>query len=228
MENCQRDVVHRAPQELPATGAARRRTPSRPALDVHPRHPETTTSTTTRRRCAQTRSPRTTRHWADRQPGPRLFQATASGGDDLALDALLVRFSWSPAPAARGSCPQAARHRPERSTVLLREKNDKDGGEQPVSPSLIRAVLAQACAPSSGMPSSGTSRARTRSAPPLTRRRFNTLTNRWQATLPGRRGFRHAPRAPPHRHWARGERCRVLGRAFARHQSKREVTTTYP
>lgn len=178
--------------------------------------------------------PRTTRHGLTASQVQELFQATASGGDDPALDALLVRFFLESGARREGVLSLRLRDiDQERSTVLLREKNDKDGSEQPVSPSLIRAVLAQARARGATAPEDAVFRYKprkgTKVGAPLTRRRFNTLTNRWQATLP----WAARVSVTPHvlRHTAIGlvesDAGYSVARAFARHQSKREVTTTY-
>lgn len=77
----------------------------------------------------------------------------------------------------------------ERCTVLLRKKkNDKDGSEQPASPGLLRAVRTSPPAAAPSTPNDAVFRYKPKKGErigrPLTRRRFNPLADRWQATLP--------------------------------------------
>ena len=178
--------------------------------------------------------PRTTRHGLSADQLTELFQATARGGDDPTLDALLVRFLVESGARREGAINLRLRDvDTERCTVLLREKNDKDGTEQPLSPSLIKAILDFARSRGASAPTDSVFRYKPQEAetvgPPLTRRRFDTLTNRWQATLP----FAARLAVTPHvlRHTAIGlvesKTSYAVARAFARHTSKGEVTTTY-
>jgi integrase/recombinase XerC len=163
-----------------------------------------------------------------------LFQVSATGGNDPALDSLLTRFFVE--SGARREGVLALRLRdidPERCTVLLREKFDKNGTEQPVSPSTIAALTAFAAQRGSVGPNDAVFRykpARGKTVgTPLTRRRFNTLADRWQNTLP----FAARQGVSPHtlRHTAIGmvetATSFAIARAFARHHSTKEVTTTY-
>lgn len=183
---------------------------------------------------AKPRRAKSTRHGLTADQLAELFAFTGSGGDDPELDTLLVRFMVE--TGARRQGPIALRLKdldPERSTVLLREKNDPHGTEQPVSPTLLKALQNFAAARGSTNPADPVFRYKRRGQQtigrPLSRRRFNTLADRWQAGLEF--GSRLGVSAHLLRHTAIGMVESVAGyavaRAFARHTSSREVTTTY-
>lgn len=178
--------------------------------------------------------PRSGRHGLNANQLSELFTVTANGGDDPVLDALLTRFLVETGARREGTINLRLRDiDSERCTVLLREKFDKDGSEQPVCRSTIQALRGLAAARGATSPSDNVFRYKPREGEsvgsPLTRRRFNTLADRWQATLP----FAAKLGVTPHvlRHTAIGLVESIAGyavaRAFARHHSKREVTTTY-
>ena len=183
---------------------------------------------------AKPRRAKGTRHGLTADQLAELFAFTGSVGDDTELDALLVRFMVE--TGARRQGPISLRLKdldPDRSTVKLREKNDPHGTEQPVSPTLLKALQVFAASRGSTSPTDPVFRYKRRGRQtigrPLTRRRFNTLADRWQSGLE----FGSRLGVSPHllRHTAIGMVESVAGyavaRAFARHTSSREVTTTY-
>ena len=178
--------------------------------------------------------PRRTRSALTADQLTALYKVTATGGDDPELDALLTRFLVE--TGARREGVIALRRRDldhTRATVLLREKNDKDGTEQPVSPSLLAALDAFATSRGATADHDSVFRYRPRDGAtvgaPLTRRRFDTLTKRWRRELL----FGTRAQVSPHvlRHTAIGlvemHSGYAVARAFARHQDHRDVTTTY-
>jgi integrase len=178
--------------------------------------------------------PRQTRHGLTANQLKELFRVTATGGDDCTLDALVTRFIVETGARREGVLKLRLRDLDdERCTVLLREKNDKDGSEQPASPGLLRALRTFAASRDAIEPNDAVFRYKPKKGErigrPLTRRRFNTLADRWQATLP----FAARLGVTPHslRHTAIGLVESVAGyaiaRRFARHHSRQEVTTTY-
>ena len=163
-----------------------------------------------------------------------LFEVTRSGGDDPELDTLLVRFLVESGARREGLLALRLRDiDPTRATVLLREKNDKDGSEQPLSPTLIAALRAFAANRGATSSEDAVFRYRPRRmgrvGQPLTSRRFDTLSKRWNAML----SFAaHTPvTAHVLRHTAIGlveiQAGYAVAREFARHVDQREVTTTY-
>lgn len=178
--------------------------------------------------------PRQTRHGLTATQLTELFEATKTGGNDPTLDTLLTRFLVEAGARREGAINLRLRDLdPTRCTVLLREKNDQDGSDQPVSPGLIKALATFAKSRGAADPNDAVFRylpkKGTHVGPPLTRRRFNTLADRWQETLP----FAARLGVTPHslRHTAVGMVESIAGyaiaRQFARHHSNREVTTTY-
>lgn len=162
-----------------------------------------------------------------------LYAVTAGGGNDPHLDLLLVRFHLE--TGARRGGAVALRLRDLDLTnqrLLLREKGDTQRW-QPVSRTLLLALRAHAEVRGAVQPEDPVLRylptaGRTVGAP-LTRRRYNTLADRWQRDLPdpALRGVSV--------HWLRHtaitsiERLAgfAVARAFAGHGVGREVTTSY-
>lgn len=163
-----------------------------------------------------------------------LIEATSTGGNDPALDTLLVRFMLESGARRSGMISLRLRDLdPEACTVLLREKNDPDGTPQPVSPAMVNALSQFARSRGSKRPDDPVFRYRpkvgTDVGAPLTARRFNTLADRWQNTLPWAARLGVSPHTL--RHTAIGLVEHLAGyavaREFARHRDQREVTTTY-
>lgn len=177
-----------------------------------------------------------------RAPSPRrplteaelteLWQVTTSGGNDTALDALLLRFHLETGARRGGAIGlRLTDLDPERQLVRLREKNSTVRW-QPVSATLMDALREHAAARGAHQPTEQVLRQQPRAAgavgAPLTRRRYNTLTDRWQAALPWAAHDGVSPHWLRHTAIAAVERVAGFGvaRAFAGH-AKGEVTTTY-
>ncbi len=184
---------------------------------------------------AQPSRPRQTRHGLSAEQLWALFAATRSGGNDPALDSLIVRFMVESGARDEGMLGLRLRDLDrDRATVLLREKNDKDGRDQPVSPGLLAALAAFARSRGAARPGEAVFRYQpkkdARVGRPLTGRRLDTLTNRWHTELE----FASRLGVTPHslRHTAIGIVESVAGcavaRQFARHHSNREVTDLRP
>lgn len=180
------------------------------------------------------RRPRTPRRGLTTEQLTELIEVTASGGNDPALDTLLVRFMLE--SGARRSGMIALRLRdldPDASTVLLREKNDPDGTPQPVSPAMLAALNRFARSRGSRAPEDPVFRYLPKrgsvTGAPLTMRRFNTLADRWQHTMPWAARLGVSPHTLRHTSIGLVEHLAgyAVAREFARHRNQREVTTTY-
>lgn len=163
-----------------------------------------------------------------------LAEVTRSGGDDPLLDALLLRFHTETGARRGGAIALTLadldRHQCQ---VALHEK----GGTtrwQPVSPTLMAALAAHAAARGAVEPTDQVFRYRLRTGQavgaPLTRRRYNTLADRWQKSLPWAAQYGVSP------HWLRHTAVTTVerlsgsfgvARAFAGHTVPDSVTTTY-
>lgn len=162
-----------------------------------------------------------------------LYAVTAGGGNDPHLDLLLVRFHLETGARRGGALALRLRDLDMlNQRLLLREKGETRRW-QPVSRTLLLALQAHAEVRGASAPEDSVLRflptaGRTVGAP-LTRRRYNTLADRWQRDLtdPALRGVSV--------HWLRHtaitniERLAgfAVARAFAGHEVGREVTTSY-
>lgn len=162
-----------------------------------------------------------------------LYRITAAGGNDPHLDLLLVRFHLETGARRGGALALTLADLDQvNQCVQLHEK----GGTsvwQPVSRTLLDALTAHARIRGAVAAQDQVLRyLPTRTSPvgtPLTRRRYNTLADRWQASMtdPSLRGLSI--------HWLRHtaitnvERLAgfAVARAFARHEDGAETTTTY-
>ena len=157
-----------------------------------------------------------------------LAAVTRDGGNDPALDLLLLRFHLETGARRGGALGlklgdiDARRH-----TIRLNEKGDTVR-DQPVSGTLLRAL--EEHARSRGAKVQSDAVFRYRSGQPLTRRRYNTLTERWRKSLPWVAKEGVSP------HWLRHTAITTVERlagyavaqAFAGHApSGGSVTTTY-
>jgi integrase/recombinase XerC len=163
----------------------------------------------------------------------QIWEVVSSGGDDPLLDALLVRFFVE--TGARRDGALALRLQDfliDTQEIRLREKGGTERW-QPISKSLLDALLAHATERGATddddqvfrhLPRKGTTVGQR-----ITRRRFNTLTNRIQKALPWARKYGVSP------HWLRHTAItsveRVAGfavaRAFAGHSVDVQTTNTY-
>lgn len=163
-----------------------------------------------------------------------LDQVTRSGGNDPILDTLLLRFH-SETGARRGGA-LALRLRDldeERLCVLLHEKFGKSRW-QPVSPTLFRHLRDHAAARGASDPDDQVFRYEPRRGDtvgaPLTRRRYNTLANRWQRELPWAAQYGVSPHWLRHTALTSAERIGGsygIARAYAGHGNPSDATTTY-
>lgn len=160
-----------------------------------------------------------------------LWRISVTTGNDPHLDGLLHRFHLE--TGARRGGALALRRRDlntSQQTLLLREKN-KTEHWQPVSRSLLLALLAHADARGATAPGDQVFRYKPRSGHetgrPLTYRRYDTLHERW------RRHLEWAGKEQVSVHWLRHtaiatvERVAGLGvaRRFARHRDESAATT---
>lgn len=161
-----------------------------------------------------------------------LYEVTRSGGDDPALDTLLLRFHLETGARRGGALGLRLRDLdPVRQSVRLREKNDTERW-QPVSKTLLDALTEHARSRGAvgdedpvlrRLPRAG------QAGPPITRRRYNTLATRWARALPW------AKERGVSIHWCRHHATssieRLAGyavaRAFAGHFVGGDTTTTY-
>ena len=179
-----------------------------------------------------------------RLPSPRRaltakeFQAldnvTRSGGNDPLLDTLLLRFHAETGARRGGAIALRLKDLDAHNlTVRLHEKGETSRW-QPVSPTLFQALLHHSQARGATerddqvfryLPKRGSSL-----GAPLTRRRYNTLTNRWHAKLPWAATYGVSP------HWLRHTTLtsieRISGstgvvRKFAGHSVPNDPTLGY-
>jgi integrase len=163
-----------------------------------------------------------------------LDAVTRSGGDDPVLDTLLLRFH-SETGARRGGALSLTLADLDESACQVR-LHEKGGTSrwQPVSATLLAALTQHAAVRGATQPGDSVFRYRPRKGSnvgaPLTQRRYNTLTNRWQRALPWARTYGVSP------HWLRHTAVtaaeRISGsygvaRAFAGHAMPDDATTTY-
>jgi integrase/recombinase XerC len=155
-----------------------------------------------------------------------LVDAVRTTSRDPDLDLLIVRFHLESGARREGALNlRMADLDNRRATVWLREKFD-DEREQPVTPSLLQALRAQAAA--RGATSAEDGVFRTTRARPITRRRYNTLFDRARPSLSW------AERTPVSAHVLRHTAITAVERhagyavaqAFAGHRSS-SVTGTY-
>lgn len=163
-----------------------------------------------------------------------LDAVTRSGGDDPALDVLLLRFHTETGARRGGALGLTLA---DLDTTSLQVRLHEKGGTsrwQPVSHTLMRALVDHAATRGATAPNDSVFRYRPRRnstvGAPLTARRYNTLTNRWQEALPWARTYGVSP------HWLRHTAVtaaeRISGsygvaRAFAGHAIPDDATTTY-
>lgn len=162
-----------------------------------------------------------------------LWRVTRSGGDDPVLDTLLLRFHLETGARRGGALNLRVRDLDsKRQVILLREKNDVDRW-QPVSKTLLDALLEHARTRGASAPDDALLRALPMKGStvgrPLTRKRYNTLVERWKKQLPW--VAQHGVSIHWCRHHATSAIERIAGyavaRAFAGHRSSAETTTTY-
>ncbi|MDP9164597.1 MAG: site-specific integrase [Actinomycetota bacterium] len=164
-----------------------------------------------------------------------LWAVTTNGGDDVLLDALLHRFHLETGARRGGALSlRLCDLDDDNQLVLLREKGDTERW-QPVSFTLLTALREHASARGGAGARDAVLRYKPKRGEtvgaPLTRRRYNTLTVRWQKALPWAARLGVSP------HWLRHtaitavERAAGHGvaRAFAGHAlpGGNATTTTY-
>lgn len=162
-----------------------------------------------------------------------LFTVTANGGNDPVLDTLLLRFHLETG-ARRGGALALTRDGIDAHSqcVLLKEKGDTKRW-QPVSKTLLDALLAHVDARGTGDATELVFRFKPRKGvdvgQPISRKRYDTLVNRWKKALPW--VSQHGVSIHWCRHHATSSIERLAGyavaRQFAGHSSGGEVTTTY-
>jgi integrase len=173
------------------------------------------------------------RHPLTDQQIRELWQVTASGGDDPLLDTLLVRLHLETG-ARRGGAIALRRRDLLHSGQQLR-LHEKGGTVrlQPVSATLLQALTEHADARGATDPGDAVLRYRPKrggqQGAPLTRRRYNTLANRWQKNLKWAAEYGVSPHWLRHTAIATVQRVSGFGvaRAFAGHTSPSDTTTTY-
>jgi len=162
-----------------------------------------------------------------------IYAVTMNGGNDPALDTLLLRFHLETGARRAGALSLRVRDLDlSRQCLRLREKNHKERW-QPVSRTLLDALVAHAEVRGAQDPEDAVfrqlpARGVTVGAP-MTRRRYNTLVARWGRSIPWVKELGVSI------HWCRhhATSCieRIAGlavaRAFAGHTEGREVTLTY-
>ena len=162
-----------------------------------------------------------------------LYMVTSTGGDDPILDTLLLRFHLETGARRAGALALRCRDLDaRRQCIRLREKNEKQRW-QPVSKTLLDALYEHCDARGSVSPEDTVFRHRPERGQnvgvPVTRRRYNTLVERWGKSIPWVRELGVSI------HWCRHHAIssieRIAGygvaRAFAGHSGVGEVTTTY-
>lgn len=162
-----------------------------------------------------------------------LWEITVSGGDDPTLDALLFRLHLESGCRRGGALALRLRDiDTNRQLIRLREKGGTERW-QPVSRPLIVALVEHAHQRGAKELDDPVLRyrpqGRTHIGRPLTRKRYNTLVDRWRESLPW------ADELGVSIHWVRHtaittvERIAGFGvaRAFAGHRTSAETTTTY-
>ncbi|MFZ4580632.1 MAG: site-specific integrase [Myxococcota bacterium] len=163
-----------------------------------------------------------------------LDAVTRSGGNDPLLDTLLLRFHTETGARRGGAVALTlADLDTTNSQVALHEK----GGTlrwQPVSPTLLAALRQHANARGAQNPSDQVFRYLVHKGDtvgaPLTRRRYNTLANRWQKALPWAAQYGVSPHWLRHTAVTAAERLSGsfgVARAFAGHAVPDDATTTY-
>jgi len=162
-----------------------------------------------------------------------LYKVTSTGGDDPILDTLLLRFHLE--TGARRGGALALRRRDlnlERQCIRLREKNEKQRW-QPVSKTLLDALIEHCDARGAMAPDSAVFRHRPKQLDsagiPITRRRYNTLVGRWGKSIPWVKELGVSIHWCRHHATSAIERIAGYGvaRAFAGHSGGDEVTNTY-
>jgi len=162
-----------------------------------------------------------------------LYKVTSTGGDDPALDTLLLRFHLE--TGARRGGALALRRRDlnvARQCIRLREKNEKQRW-QPVSKTLLDALVEHCDVRGELAPDSAVFRHRPRNSGsagiPITRRRYNTLVARWGKALTWVQELGVSIHWCRHHATSNIERLAGYGvaRAFAGHAGGDEVTNTY-
>jgi len=179
-----------------------------------------------------TRQPSDRRAFSDEEV-VTLYTVTSTGGDDPVLDTLLLRFHLE--TGARRGGALALRRRDlnvARQCVRLREKNEKQR-EQPVSKTLLDALIEHCDARGARSPEDAVFRHRPKrgrnAGIAITRRRYNTLVGRWGKSIPWVQELGVSIHWCRHHATSSIERIAGYGvaRAFAGHSGGDEVTTTY-
>lgn len=179
-----------------------------------------------------TRQPSDRRHFSDEEV-VTLYKVTSTGGDDPALDTLLLRFHLE--TGARRGGALALRRRDlnvARQCIRLREKNEKQRW-QPVSKTLLDALIEHCDFRGALAPDAQVFRHRPRQAGtagiPITRRRYNTLVGRWGKSITWVQELGVSIHWCRHHATSAIERIAGYGvaRTFAGHSGGDEVTNTY-
>jgi integrase len=163
-----------------------------------------------------------------------LDAVTRSGGNDPLLDTLLLRFHTETGARRGGAVALTLDDLDCRnSQVRLHEKGSTERW-QPVSPTLLAALRQHATARGAVNPTDQVFRFRVKkgqtTGDPLTRRRYNTLANRWQKSLPWAAQYGVSPHWLRHTAVTTAERLSGsfgVARAFAGHTVPADATTTY-
>lgn len=163
-----------------------------------------------------------------------LDACTRSGGDDPLLDTLLLRFHAETGARRGGAIALRLNDLdPVRQCVRLHEKNNKSRW-QPVSLTLFTALLEHAEARGATMPTEQVFHYRPRKdqekGAPLTRRRYNTLADRWQKNLPWAAMYGVSPHWLRHTALTAAERIsgsHGVARRFAGHGNPSDATSSY-
>lgn len=163
-----------------------------------------------------------------------LDEVTRTGGDDPVLDTLLLRFHAETGARRGGALALTLADLDEaRLCVRLREKGGK-ARWQPVSPTLFAALVEHAAVRGARDLDEQVFRYRPRrgedKGAPLTRRRYNTLADRWQRALPWAAQYGVSPHWLRHTALTAAERVGGsygIARAYAGHAEPADATTTY-
>jgi integrase len=162
-----------------------------------------------------------------------LFTVTANGGNDPVLDTLLLRFHLETG-ARRGGAIALTRDGIDTQSqcVQLKEKGDTVRW-QPISKTLLDALMAHIDTRGTGGPMEPVFRNKPRKGTdvgtPISRKRYNSLVNRWKKSLPWVRQYGVSIHWCRHHATSNIERLAgyAVARQFAGHSSGGEVTTTY-
>lgn len=161
-------------------------------------------------------------------------EVTRTGGDDPHLDTLLLRFHSETGARRGGAIALRLRDLDERNLCVRLHEKGGTSRWQPVSRTLFQALLNHAAARGATQPDDQVFRYRpTKGATtgaPLTRRRYNTLANRWQRELPWAALYCVSPHWLRHTALTAAERIGGsygVARAFAGHAVPSDATTTY-